>query len=45
MLVIKDHEPFRFDGTSIREHVILAGMIKKETDLRNIPWEIVEEHA
>jgi hypothetical protein len=44
-LIIKEREPFCFDANSIREHVILAGMIKKETDQRNIPWEIVEEHA
>jgi hypothetical protein len=45
LLVIKDQEPFHFSETSIRGHVILAGMIKKQTDQRNIPWEIVEEHA
>jgi hypothetical protein len=44
-LNIKDREPFRFDVNAIRGHVLLAHMIKKETDKRNIPWQIVEERA
>jgi hypothetical protein len=37
-------EGFGFDGNTISEHEELADMIKEETDSRNIPWEIVEEH-
>ncbi len=44
-LNVSEGEPFHFDANSLREHVILAGMIKKETDRRGIPWEIVEEYA
>ena len=44
-LNIKDREPFRFDDNAIRGHLVLALLIKKETDKRNIPWEIVEERA
>ena len=44
-LEMNGHEPFHFDGNAIKGHVILAEMIKKETDRRDIPWEIVEEHA
>jgi hypothetical protein len=44
-LNIKDREPFRFDANAIRGHLVLALLIKKETDKRNIPWEIVEERA
>ncbi len=42
LLKIKDREPFAFDANTIRGHVLLAHMIKKETDQRDIPWEIVE---
>jgi hypothetical protein len=45
MLTTKYGEPFGFDGNTIRGHVILADVIKKETDQRGIPWEIVEEYA
>ena len=45
MLKIKDRDPFVFDVNTIRGHVMLAQMIKKETDKRNIPWEIVERQA
>ncbi len=41
---LKAIEPFVFDVNTIREHVVLAHMIKTETDKRNIPWEIVEKH-
>ena len=44
-LEMNGHEPFHFDGNAIKGHVILAEMIKKKTDRRDIPWEIVEEHA
>ena len=44
-LEMNGQEPFHFDGNAIKGHVILAEMIKKETDRRDIPWEIVEEHA
>jgi hypothetical protein len=44
-LEMNGHEPFHFDGNAIKGHVILAEMIKKETDRRDIPWDIVEEHA
>ena len=43
-LNVSECEPFHFDANALREHVILAGMIKKETDRRSIPWEIVEEY-
>jgi hypothetical protein len=44
-LEMNGHEPFHFDGNAIKGHVILAEMIKEDTDRRDIPWEIVEEHA
>lgn len=45
MIRIKEHEPFGFDANTIKGHSQLAQMVKEETDRRNIPWEIVEEHA
>jgi hypothetical protein len=45
MLTTKDGEPFGFDGNTIKGHTMLADVIKKETDRRGIPWEIVEEYA
>lgn len=45
LLNIKDRKPVEFDATAIKRHLALAEMIKQETDLRNIAWEIVEEHA
>jgi hypothetical protein len=42
---IKEGEPFAFDGNTIKGHSKLAKMIKEETERRNIPWEIVEEHG
>lgn len=41
---IQEREPFAFDGDTIKGHSKLAQMIKEETDSRNIPWELVEEH-
>ncbi len=41
----KDNQEFRFDGNTIRDHLELAEMIKKETDPQNILWIIVEEHS
>ncbi len=45
LLRIKDRDPFLFNVHTIRGHVMLAHMIKKETDKLNIPWEIEEKHA
>lgn len=45
LIEMDGREPFHFDGDAIKGHVILAEMIKEETDRRGIPWEIVEEHA
>lgn len=44
-LATKEGEPFRFDGNTIKGHVILADIIKKETDRRGVPWEVVEEYS
>jgi hypothetical protein len=44
-LKLKDREPFTFDVNTIRGHLLLAQMIKRETDKRSIPWEIVERHG
>lgn len=45
VIKIKDQEPFSFDVNTIRGHVMLAQMIKKETDRRNIVWELTESRA
>jgi hypothetical protein len=45
MLTTKYGEPFGFDGNKIKGQVMLADVIKKETDRRSIPWEIVEEYS
>jgi hypothetical protein len=42
---LKQGEPFAFDGNTIKGHSKLAQLIKEETERRNIPWEIVEEHG
>ena len=39
------HDRMNRTPNTFRGHVLLAHMIKKETDKLNIPWEIVEEHA
>lgn len=38
-------EPIVFDGNTIKGHTDLAQMIKEETDPREIPWQIVEQHV
>ncbi len=45
LLTTNDGESFGFDGNTIRSHVMLADLIKKKTDQRGIPWEIVEDYA
>jgi len=42
LIKMRDSEAFGFDVNIIRGHLLLAQMVKKETDKRNIPWEIVE---
>jgi len=44
-LEVKDREPFVFDVNTLRGHVLLAHMIKRETDKLNTPWEIVQKHV
>lgn len=41
----KDGQDFAFNGTTIKGHTKLAAIIKEETDARQVPWEIVEEHG
>jgi hypothetical protein len=45
MVTIKEGDPFAFDVNTIKGHIKLAQMIKEETDRRNVPWEIVEDHG
>jgi len=45
IVTLREGEPFAFDGDTIKGPSRLARMIKEETDSRNIPWEIKEEHG
>jgi hypothetical protein len=41
----RDQFEFGFNGNTIKGHLALAEMIKLETNARNVPWNVVEEHA
>ena len=42
---VKSGEPIAFDANAIKGHIELAEMIREQTERRNIPWKIVEEHG
>ncbi len=45
VLKVTSGKPFAFDGNNVKGHNKLAAMIREETDRRNVPWEVVEEHG
>jgi hypothetical protein len=45
VVMVRQGAPVAFDGNTIKGHSKLAELIKEETDRRNIPWGIVEEHG
>jgi hypothetical protein len=44
-VTMKGGQQFNFDGNWINDHCEFAAMMKKETDKRNVRWEIVEDHC
>ncbi|MCE9553056.1 MAG: hypothetical protein K8T91_06715 [Planctomycetes bacterium] len=40
-----DGETFKFNGTSIKQHIALADTIRSHIDPSQVPWEILEVHT
>ena len=38
-------EPFAFEQNSIKEHIMLAGIIKAKTKTRAVPWNITQDRS